>query len=114
MRLTRSRDNVIISGVLAGIANYFDVDPTLVRIGFVVLVFVGAEFMIPLYIISSFIIPEEPKEPVDYQNHPRDFKEKYSSKRKKSQNKKRDYHEANMMDKKSNLRDNSEDEWSDF
>ena len=36
-KLTRSRDNRVIAGVLGGIANYFNWDATLVRIIFVVL-----------------------------------------------------------------------------
>ena len=34
-RLLRSRDDRILAGVAGGIANYLDVDPTLVRVGFV-------------------------------------------------------------------------------
>lgn len=57
MRLTRSRDDVVVSGVLAGLGDYFNVDPTLLRIGFVVLAFVGVGAVIPLYIIGAVIIP---------------------------------------------------------
>src|SRR5699024_11295044 len=62
MRLTRSRDDVVVSGVLAGLGDYFNVDPTLLRIGFVVLAFVGVGAVIPLYIIGAVIIPKAPKE----------------------------------------------------
>ena len=34
-RLTRSNENKMIAGVCAGIAEYFNVDPTLVRIAYV-------------------------------------------------------------------------------
>ncbi|MCF0114199.1 MAG: PspC domain-containing protein, partial [Erysipelotrichaceae bacterium] len=30
--LTKSRDNQVISGVCAGIAEYFNIDPTIVRL----------------------------------------------------------------------------------
>src|SRR5215207_7019298 len=33
-RLLRSRDDRILAGVAGGVANYLDVDPTLVRVGF--------------------------------------------------------------------------------
>ena len=36
-RITRSSTNRMLGGVCAGLANYLGVDPTLVRIGFVLL-----------------------------------------------------------------------------
>ena len=49
-RLTRSREKMV-AGVLAGIANYFDTDPTIVRIAYVVLSIAS--------VIMWIIIPEE-------------------------------------------------------
>jgi phage shock protein C len=58
-RLTRSRDKMV-AGVLAGIANYFDVDPTLVRIGYVVLSIASVGFPgLLAYLIMWAIVPEE-------------------------------------------------------
>ncbi len=34
-RLSRSMKNKMIGGVCGGIANYFDIDPTLVRVGYI-------------------------------------------------------------------------------
>jgi phage shock protein PspC (stress-responsive transcriptional regulator) len=48
----------MVAGVAAGIADYFDVDPTLVRIGFVALSFLGG-LAIPLYLAGWLLIPEE-------------------------------------------------------
>src|SRR5699024_3047861 len=62
MRLTRSRDDVLVSGVLAGLGDYFNVDLTLLRIGFVVLGFVCIGALITLYIIGAVIIPKDHKE----------------------------------------------------
>ena len=57
-RLSRSRQKVI-AGVCGGIAEYFDLDPTLVRIGYVVFSFVGAGFLgLLIYVILWFIMPE--------------------------------------------------------
>ncbi|MDO9446036.1 MAG: PspC domain-containing protein, partial [Dehalococcoidia bacterium] len=39
-RLMRSRDDEMIAGVAGGIAEYFDLDPVLVRVAFVVLALV--------------------------------------------------------------------------
>ncbi|MBC8005704.1 MAG: PspC domain-containing protein [Verrucomicrobia bacterium] len=58
-KLTRSRDKMI-GGVLAGIADYFDVDPTIVRILYVVLSIASVGFPgLIAYLIMWAIIPEE-------------------------------------------------------
>lgn len=60
-RLTRSR-NKKISGVAAGIAEYFNIDPTLVRIAFVVgLIASGGPPLILAYIILAIVMPEPDK-----------------------------------------------------
>jgi phage shock protein PspC (stress-responsive transcriptional regulator) len=57
-RLTRSNTDRIIAGVAGGIANYLDVDPTLVRLGFVLLVVAGGVPAI-IYPILWAILPGE-------------------------------------------------------
>ena len=57
-RLTRTENNKMICGVCAGISKYFGIDPTLIRLGFVVLTcFSGAGLL--AYLIAAFIIPKE-------------------------------------------------------
>lgn len=56
--LRRSRDERMIAGVAGGIATYFDVDPVLVRLAFVVLVLAGGSGVI-VYLLAWLIIPEE-------------------------------------------------------
>ena len=58
-RLRRSNDRMI-AGVCAGIAEYFDVDVTLVRIGYVLISMISAAFPgILVYIIAWIIMPED-------------------------------------------------------
>lgn len=58
-KLTKS-DNKILSGVLAGIAEYMDVDPTIIRIAYTALAIFSAGFPgLLLYIIMAFIIPNK-------------------------------------------------------
>jgi phage shock protein PspC (stress-responsive transcriptional regulator) len=58
-RLYRSRTDRRISGVCGGIATYFHMDPTLIRLLFVVgLLLVGGTFW--AYVILMIVIPEEP------------------------------------------------------
>jgi len=58
-RLYRSRNNVFISGVCGGIAEYFDLDPTLVRLGYVLMTIFTAFAGVIFYIIAMLIIPLE-------------------------------------------------------
>ena len=56
-RLTRS-DDKMIGGVCAGLAEYLDIDPTIVRIVWVLMV-VFAGFGILLYVILWLIMPKQ-------------------------------------------------------
>lgn len=59
-RLTRSHDDRMIAGVCGGIAQYFDVDPTLVRVGYVLLSVVSAGFPgLLIYAVLWMIMPED-------------------------------------------------------
>lgn len=61
-RLTRSRKDRVIAGVCGGLANYLNVDPTLVRLIFAILVFVSGGVLIVAYIVMWLIVPEETSE----------------------------------------------------
>ncbi len=58
-KIYRDTNNKMISGVCAGIAKYFDLDPTLIRILWVIITMFGGSGLIA-YIICAIIIPEEP------------------------------------------------------
>jgi phage shock protein C len=58
-RLYRSRDERMISGVCGGISEYFNVDPTLIRLLFVLFALAGGPGVIA-YIILAIIVPEKP------------------------------------------------------
>ena len=55
-KLRRSRNNRILCGVMGGIAEYFEVDPTIVRVLFLIVSWTG--FPVFLYILLAIIIPE--------------------------------------------------------
>jgi phage shock protein PspC (stress-responsive transcriptional regulator) len=57
-RLHRGGRGRMLAGVAVGLADYFDVDPTLVRIGFVALAFLGG-LAVPLYVAGWLLIPDE-------------------------------------------------------
>ena len=55
-KLYRSRENAMLAGVCGGIGEFFEIDPTLVRLAWVVLGFCGG-VGIWAYIIAALIIP---------------------------------------------------------
>lgn len=57
-RLVKSDQNRIICGVCGGIAEYFRIDATLVRLGWAVFSFAGGSGILA-YIIAAIIIPSE-------------------------------------------------------
>jgi phage shock protein C len=60
-RLYRSRTNRMIGGVCSGLGDFAGIDPTLVRLGFVVVGLVGFALQIVLvYLIMLLVVPEEP------------------------------------------------------
>ena len=56
-RLVRSTTDRKLAGVCAGIAEYFEIDPTLVRIGWVLFCLLGGSGVLA-YILCALIIPE--------------------------------------------------------
>lgn len=61
-RLYRSRNDRMIAGVCGGLAEYFDADPTLVRLLAALMLVFGAPGTLPAYIVMALIIPEAPVE----------------------------------------------------
>ncbi|MCX7845202.1 MAG: PspC domain-containing protein [Dictyoglomaceae bacterium] len=59
-RLYRSKKERVLLGVCGGIAEYFSVDPTIVRLIFILLIFVSGPLLPIFYFISALIIPEAP------------------------------------------------------
>lgn len=64
-KLYRSRSDRMISGVCAGIAEHFEIDPTLVRMAAVILAIATFGTAVVAYVIMAIVIPEEPLAPSD-------------------------------------------------
>jgi phage shock protein C len=58
-KLYRSRSNRQVAGVCGGLAEYFNLDATLIRILFVVLAVLGGSGLV-LYLAMWIIVPKEP------------------------------------------------------
>ena len=57
-RLYKSSTDKKVCGVCGGIADYFDVDPTVIRLIWVIFTLVGGSGLIA-YIIAAIIMPDE-------------------------------------------------------
>ena len=58
-RLYKSTTNKMISGVCGGIAEYFDADPTLIRLAAAAIALLGCGTTIIAYIVAAIIIPTQ-------------------------------------------------------
>ena len=96
-KLRRSRNNRIFCGVMGGIAEYFEVDPTIVRVLFLIFCLTG--FPIFLYILLAIIIPEGGSE---YRRHNRQDTYYYTSRNNRPRKTAR------------KVEDEDNDDWSDF
>ena len=62
-KLYRSRTNKQIAGVCGGLGDYFNIDPTIIRLAWVVAIFCAGGGLFA-YLLAMIIIPQEP----DYLN----------------------------------------------
>ncbi|MGN0573740.1 MAG: PspC domain-containing protein [Acutalibacteraceae bacterium] len=67
-KLYRSTTDKKICGVLGGLANYFDIDSTILRVLYAVLSLASFGTFVVIYFIVALIMPEEPAMP-DNQNY---------------------------------------------
>ncbi|HJV78720.1 MAG TPA: DUF2807 domain-containing protein [Paludibacter sp.] len=56
-RFYRDPENAILGGIAGGLAAYFNIDVTWIRIILVLMVFLGVGFIIPIYIVVWFVAP---------------------------------------------------------
>lgn len=95
-KLVKSNKDIVITGSLAGIAEYFKIDPTIARVLFILSLFWSWGTSLIIYIIMAIIIPT-PK--LENQNFNGNFQNS------KYNNKQRTRKEAEKVD---------DDEWSDY
>ncbi|MFI5262476.1 MAG: PspC domain-containing protein [Candidatus Limnocylindrales bacterium] len=58
-RLYRSRDDRMLAGVAGGLADYWDADPSLIRIIWVLLAIFTGGLALVIYIVMAFVVPDE-------------------------------------------------------
>jgi len=59
-RVYRSQSERMLMGVAGGLAAHFDVDPTIVRLAWVVAALVTGPMAVLLYLACALVIPREP------------------------------------------------------
>ena len=60
-RLYRSRSDRMLAGVAGGLANYFDVDPTIVRLAWALALLATGPLAVVVYAVCALIMPREPE-----------------------------------------------------
>ncbi len=60
-RLYRSTSDRMLAGVVGGLADRLDLDPSLVRVGWVLLTIVSGGIFFVIYIVMWLVVPEEPE-----------------------------------------------------
>ncbi len=60
-RLYRSRKNKVIFGLVGGLAQYFNIDASLLRVLWLIFTFLGIGGLFIVYIIAYFVVPLEPE-----------------------------------------------------
>ena len=78
-RLYRSRKNRMIAGVCGGIGEYFDVDPTIIRLLWILFIFAGGAGILA-YIVAWVVVPERPDDMMLYCRNcgePNDISDEY-------------------------------------
>ena len=63
-KLYKSRTDQKLDGVCAGIGEFFDVDPTVIRLAWVVFSLLGGSGVLA-YIVAALVIPRKPEDYVD-------------------------------------------------
>jgi phage shock protein C len=59
-RIYRSRDERMVAGVAGGLANYLDLDPTIVRILWLAALLTTGPLALFVYLVCAMVIPREP------------------------------------------------------
>ena len=59
-QLTRSTTNKMLTGLCAGLGEFLDIDPTLVRLAFALAFVATGGSVLLIYIVMALVVPPEP------------------------------------------------------
>ena len=74
-KLTRSRTDKIVAGVCGGLGAYYHIKPVMIRLAFIIFIFIDGRISLVLYLLFVVLIPEEsgPSIVVDYKRKIKEF-----------------------------------------
>ena len=109
-KLTKSRSNIVFSGSLAGVAEFIGIDPTIVRVIYVILSLATTGFPgFLLYIALMILLPSGNKNQETYYNtYERPYEHPYRGEASKRANK------GSRPRKEAEKIKDDKDDWSDF
>lgn len=85
-KLFKSSRNKVLTGTCGGIGEYFNIDPTLIRLIFVIVTFLGGSGVL-IYIVAALVIPNVPVDDFDdFEQANREYREKPKRKNKVAKN----------------------------
>jgi phage shock protein PspC (stress-responsive transcriptional regulator) len=93
-KLTKSSTDVVFTGTLGGIAEYFGIDSTFVRVAYVIFIFCGIGSPILIYILLMLVIPRAPWRGDDYNNQQNNYYSQQDN-----------YYKSNFSDKSKKRKD---------
>ena len=103
-RLTKSPNNVVLTGTLAGIAEWLGIDPTIVRVIYVVASFIFIGSPVILYIVLAILIPSGRNRNYDNYGHQNPY----------NRNTRNPNPYANEQKQRKQAEKANDDDWSDF
>jgi len=69
-KLYKSSSDKVLAGVIGGVGEYFDTDPTLLRLGYVLLAILTHVFpALIAYVIAALIVPKNPHPHIHHVDH---------------------------------------------
>lgn len=69
-RLHKSQDNRFLFGVAGGLAEYFDAEPVLIRVGWVLLTIATAGIAALAYIVMAIFTPDSERQEIEFTSEP--------------------------------------------
>lgn len=77
-KLCKIESEAKISGVCAGLAHYFNIDVTVIRLIWVLAIFFGVGSPILIYFIMAIVLPKYDPDAVDYRDIYEDEDDRYT------------------------------------
>lgn len=109
-KLTKSKNNIVVSGALGGIGEYLRIDPTIIRVIYIIMTFMSAGVPFVLYFLLMLVIPSSSSSE-NYQDYGR-TKNPYQGFHRYKNN--QEFNSEKKVKPRKEAEKVEEDDWSDF